>query len=97
MPLIKRAPGAGRPKKYGEDTRSLRVPVSITTEQIMGIADLQMVLDHWEAEVRSNPDNPRHYFLKQMIDEIRALGYWLFARASVDCFWLTLVISFLPV
>ncbi len=75
MPLIKRAPGAGRPKKYGEDTRSIRVPVSITTEQIIAIADLQVILDHWEQEAKANPDGARYYFLKQMIAEIRALGY----------------------
>jgi hypothetical protein len=33
----KRAPGAGRPTKHGEATRSIRVPVSISTGQITSL------------------------------------------------------------
>ncbi len=71
----KRKAGAGRPTKHGEVTRSVRVPVSVPTELISSIPELQAVLDHWESECVSNPDSARHYFLKQALDEIRALGY----------------------
>lgn len=71
----KRKPGAGRPAKHGETTRSIRVPLSIPTEQITSIPELQTVLDHWENKCAENPDSARHYFLKQALDEIRALGY----------------------
>lgn len=76
MPILKRAPGAGRPKKYGEATRSIRVPESISTEQIMNIRDLQTILDHWEEEcAAAGEGSARHHFLKQCLEEIRALGY----------------------
>ncbi len=71
----KRAPGAGRPPKHGEETRSIRVPMSITTEQITSIPELQRVIDHWEDECVANPDSARHYWLRKAIDEIRGLGY----------------------
>ena len=68
----KRAPGAGRPPKHGEETRSIRVPVSVPTELCTAIPELQAILDSWEARLE---DTPRYYYLKQMLDEIRALGY----------------------
>lgn len=71
----KRRPGGGRPAKHGEDTRSIRVPLSIATEQITAIPDLQVVLDYWEGQCKENPDGSRYYFLKQALDEIRALGF----------------------
>jgi hypothetical protein len=71
----KRRAGGGRTSKYGVATRSIRVPETITTEQIMAIQDLQTILDHWEGQCASNPDSARHYFLRQALDEIRALGY----------------------
>ena len=71
----KRAPGAGRPPKYGEQTRSIRVPVSITTRQITSIHELQRIIDHWEDECVANPDSVRYHFLRQMLEEIRTLGY----------------------
>jgi len=71
----KRAPGAGRPTKHGEQTRSIRVPVSITTEQVTSLPELQRIIDHWEDECVANPDSARHYFLSKALEEIRALGY----------------------
>jgi hypothetical protein len=71
----KRAPGAGRPAKYGEQTRSIRVPMSITTAQITSLPELQRIIDHWEDECVANPGSVRYQFLRQMLEEIRSLGY----------------------
>jgi len=71
----KRAPGAGRPPKHGEQTRSIRVPVSLATEQITSLPELQRIIDHWEDECVANPDSVRYHFLKKALEEIRALGY----------------------
>ena len=75
----KRAPGGGRPPKHGEPTRSLKVPLSVSAEQISSIPELIAILDHWEEELFLNPpdrsNNARYYYLKQALDEIRALGF----------------------
>jgi hypothetical protein len=71
----KRAPGAGRPPKYGEQTRSIRIPMSISTKQITSIPELQRIIDHWEDECVANPGSVRYQFLRQMLEEIRSLGY----------------------
>ncbi len=71
----KRRPGGGRPPKHGEATRSVRIPNSVPTELISSIPELQAILDHWDAHCAANPDSSRHYYLKQALDEIRALGY----------------------
>lgn len=71
----KRRVGGGRPPKHGEETRSIRVPLSIPTEQITAIPELQTVLDYWEVRCLENPESARHYFLRQALDEIRALGF----------------------
>jgi hypothetical protein len=46
----KRRPGAGRPPKHGEQTRSIRVPLSIPTGLITNIFELQVIIDYWEKE-----------------------------------------------
>lgn len=71
----KRKEGGGRPKKHGEATRSVRVPMSVETEVISAIPELRAILDHWEQDCINNPDSARHYYLKKALDEIRALGY----------------------
>ncbi len=71
----KRATGGGRPPKHGENTRSIRVPSSIPTELCSAIPELQAILDSWEERATSEPTSPRYYYLKEMIAEIRALGY----------------------
>ena len=71
----KRRPGAGRPPKYGEETRSIRVPLSIPTGLITNILELQVIIDYWDKECRDNPESSRHYYLRKMLDEIRGLGY----------------------
>jgi CxxC motif-containing protein (DUF1111 family) len=40
----KRRPGAGRPPKHGEETRSIRVSLSIPTELITNISELQVIV-----------------------------------------------------
>ncbi len=71
--------GAGRPvgttKGDGMATHVVRVSAEVSKEQCDRIPELIDLLNHWEDECQRNPDNPRHYFLKQALDEIRALGY----------------------
>ncbi len=71
----KRRPGAGRPPKYGEETRLFRVPLSILTVLITNIPELQVIIDYCEKECRDHPESSRHYYLRKMLDEIRELGY----------------------
>lgn len=71
----KRRPGAGRPTTHGEPTRSIRVPMNITTAQITSLPELQRIIDHWEDECIANPGSVRYQFLRQMLEEIRTLGY----------------------
>jgi hypothetical protein len=70
----KRRPEAGRSSKYGEETCSIRVPLSIPTELITNIPELQVIIDYWEKECKDNPASSRHYYLRKMLDEIKALG-----------------------
>jgi hypothetical protein len=71
----RRSPGGGRPPKHGEETRSIRVPKSIPTELCSSIPELQAILDSWEEKAASEPNSPRYHYLKEMIVELRALGY----------------------
>lgn len=72
----KRKPGAGRPKILAGDTRSIRVSRSIPTRMISAIPELLATLDHWEEEcLAAGEGSARHYFLRQCLDELRALGY----------------------
>lgn len=73
----KRKPGAGRPPKHGEVTRSIRVPLSVDTELCSAIPELRAILDHWEAECLANPEptGARYYYLRKALEEIRTLGY----------------------
>ncbi len=70
-----RAPGAGRPPKHGQPTKSVRIPQSVLTELVAEIPNLQAILDYWEDACGANPNSARHYFLRQAINEIRALGF----------------------
>jgi hypothetical protein len=70
-----RRPRAGRLPKYGEKTRSIRVPLSIPTELMTKIPVLQVIIDYWEKESKDNPVSTRYYYLRKMLDEIKALGY----------------------
>jgi len=70
--------GAGRPKGTtkgeGMPTKVVRVSVDISKDEIDNIQTLKDILNHWEDRVILE-DNPRYYYLKQMLEEIRALGY----------------------
>jgi hypothetical protein len=71
--------GAGRPKgttkSDGMPSKVVRVPTDITKEMLENLIPLRDLISHWEAECEANPDNPRHYFLRQVLGEIRDLGY----------------------
>lgn len=72
--------GAGRPKGTtkgeGMPTHVVRVSADITKEQCDNILTLKDILNHWEDEcLAAGEDSARHYFLRQAVEEIRALGY----------------------
>lgn len=72
--------GAGRPKGTtkgeGMPTHVVRVSADITKEQCDNILILKDILSHWEDEcLVAGEDSARHYFLRQAIEEIRALDY----------------------
>jgi hypothetical protein len=72
----KRRPGAGRPTKHGEGTRSIRVAMSISTELVSTIPNLQRVLDYWEDDYTAAGENSaRHHFLKQCLRKSEFLGF----------------------
>ena len=71
--------GAGRPKGTtkagGLPTKAFRLSAEFTKEQYEALSSLIAVIDYWEDECSKNPASARHYFLKQMIEEIKGLGY----------------------
>jgi hypothetical protein len=72
--------GAGRPKgstkvEVGMPSRVKRIPGDVTDELVDNIIPLRDLLNHWEDECLANPDNPRYYFLRLALEEIRQLGY----------------------
>lgn len=67
--------GAGRPKGVTIPTRVKRIPTDISDEMIDNIPVLRDLLSDWEEKCLANPDNPRHYFLRQALENIRDLGY----------------------
>lgn len=71
-----RRSGAGRPKTLPGTTKSIRVSANIPTRMISAIPELLAVIDHWESEcIAAGEGSARHYFLRQVLDELRALGY----------------------
>lgn len=66
---------AGTTKAEGLPTHVVRISTEITKEQAQALPSLIAVFDYWEKECAKNPLSARHYFLKQMIEEIRSLGY----------------------
>lgn len=70
---------AGRPKgstkSDGMASKVIRVSAEVDKVQCESIPQLIELLNHWEDECLANPDNPRHYFLRKALEEIRALGY----------------------
>lgn len=75
--------GGGRPKgstkSEGMPSHVVRIPTDVSKEVAQAIPSLRAILDHWEAEIEKNPPtrstNARYWYAKQMLDEIRALGF----------------------
>lgn len=72
--------GAGRKKGsfsvgQGMPTHVIRVSTEVPKELAQAIPELRALIDHWEVECLASPDSPRYYYLKKMIDEVRALGF----------------------
>ena len=75
--------GGGRPKgstkSEGMPTHVVRISVEIPKEVAQAIPSLRAILDHWESEIEKNPPtrttNARYWYAKQMLEEIRALGF----------------------
>jgi len=71
--------GAGRPigttKAEGMPTKVIRVSTEISKEQCEVIPQLVDVLNHWEDKCTNEVDNPRYYYLRKALEEIRALGF----------------------
>jgi hypothetical protein len=65
--------GAGRPREAVK-THVIRVPLDVSKAECEAIPSLRDVLAHWEDECEANPDGARYYFLRQALEEIRALG-----------------------
>ncbi len=76
MPRGGNREGAGRPKgttkAEGMATHVVRISTEISKDQAQAIPSLIAVLDYWEGQA---DDSPRYYYLKQMLEEIRALGF----------------------
>lgn len=71
-----RASGAGRPKKYGEDTKLTRAPVSIAgkfDELITFLKELNEEITAWETEINGKDikTNPRYSKAKVLAESIR--------------------------
>jgi hypothetical protein len=83
MPRGGPRPGGGRPKgttkSEGMPSHVIRVPLDVSRDVAQAIPSLRAVLDHWESEIAKNPPsrttNARYWYLKQMIEEIRELGF----------------------
>lgn len=70
--------GAGRKKGSGSgeglSTHVIRVPLDVSKDDACAIPSIRAVAEHWRAECDANPKGARYYFLKQMLDELDALG-----------------------
>ena len=76
MPRGGKREGSGRPKGVTIPTYVLRVPTDIDRELINKLPELRALIDHWEEEcIAAGEGSARHHFLRQMIEEIRVLGY----------------------
>lgn len=72
----KRAPGGGRPKKYGEATKQMWVPLSIAdklSDLCLFLAELDSEIEAWENIIGSIDlkKNPRYSQAKLLTDSIR--------------------------
>ena len=68
--------GAGRKPGITISSYVTRVPSDIPKELITSLPQLRDLIAHWEDEcIAAGSGSARHYFLRQMIEEIRSLGY----------------------
>lgn len=76
MPRGGQRPGAGRKGGVTMPSYVTRVPADIPKELIENLPQLKDIIAHWENECLSaRKSSARHYFLRQMIEEVRTLGY----------------------
>ncbi|BAY11549.1 hypothetical protein [Calothrix sp. NIES-2098] len=66
----------GRPKKYGEDTKQVRVPASIAPkldDLYLFLAELDAEIQQWEQEINEKDiaKNPRYSKAKVLAESIR--------------------------
>lgn len=70
--------GAGRKIGSGSGeglpTHVIRVPSDVSKDEACAIPSIKAVADHWRAECAKNPEGARYHFLKQMLEELEALG-----------------------
>ncbi|HEY9711081.1 MAG TPA: hypothetical protein V6D48_22935, partial [Oculatellaceae cyanobacterium] len=68
--------GSGRKAGITIPSRVKRIPTDLTDEMIDNLPELRALIDHWEEEcIAAGEGSARHHFLKQCLEEIRALGY----------------------
>lgn len=79
MPRGGKRTGAGRPKGTtkgeGMPTKVVRVSAEITKEQCENVLLVKDLINHWEDKLLADGGNPRYYYLKQFLDELKGLGY----------------------
>lgn len=71
-----RASGGGRPKKYGEETRLARIPVSVVgklEDLFLFLTELDGEITAWEQEINGKDlaKNPRYSKAKVLATSIR--------------------------
>lgn len=72
----KRASGGGRPKKYGEETKQARIPVSLAgklEDLMLFLHELNDEITSWEEEINGKDlaKNPRYSKAKVLSTSIR--------------------------
>ncbi len=69
--------GSGQPAKWGEPTKVIRVPQSLASkiELIIAIPELIELLEDADKKIAKSPTSPRHDGLKELVADIRNLGF----------------------
>ncbi len=70
-------PGSGQPRKFGELTKTVRIPISLAEKRdlISKIPELQQLLLEAEEDCLDNPNSARRYYLVKLLKSIRELGF----------------------
>jgi hypothetical protein len=75
MPRGGKREGSGRPREAVK-THAVRIPIDVSKAECEAIPSLKDVLANWEEKcIAAGDKSARHYFLKQALEEIRALGF----------------------